>query len=67
MQDAVTTAHETLDAFSSETLKEQTILQFAKEAELRDMLSAYTDGQVEMYKAVSSKHLLGGYNLLTKL
>lgn len=52
LQDAVTTAHETSDAFSDETLKEQTIFQHAKEAEMKEMLSNLADGQIEFYKAV---------------
>jgi sorting nexin-4 len=52
LQDAVTTAHETSDAFSDETLKEQAIFQHAKEAEMKEMLSNLADGQIEFYKAV---------------
>ena len=52
LQDAVTTAHETSDAFSDETLKEQAIFQFAKEAEMKEMLSNLASGQIEFYKAV---------------
>jgi len=52
LQDAVTTAHETSDAFSDETLKEQTIFQHAKEAEMSEMLNNLADGQIEFYKAV---------------
>lgn len=51
LQDAVTTAHETSDAFSDETLKEQTIFQYAKEAEMKEMLGNLADGQIEFYKA----------------
>ncbi|KAF8640568.1 hypothetical protein AX17_000230 [Amanita inopinata Kibby_2008] len=51
LQDAVTTAHETSDAFSDETLREQTIFQFAKEAEMKEMLGNLADGQIEFYKA----------------
>lgn len=53
LQDAVTTAHETSDAFSDETLREQTIFQRAKEAEMKEMLGNLADGQIEFYKAVS--------------
>jgi hypothetical protein len=53
LQDAVTTAHETSDAFSDETLREQTIFQHAKEAEMKEMLGNLADGQIEFYKAVS--------------
>lgn len=53
LQDAVTTAHETSDAFSDETLREQAIFQRAKDAEMKEMLGNYADGQIEFYKAVS--------------
>ncbi|KAG6817754.1 hypothetical protein H0H87_004545 [Tephrocybe sp. NHM501043] len=52
LQDAVTTAHETSDAFSDETLREQSIFQFAKEAEMKEMLGNLADGEIEFYKAV---------------
>ncbi|KAF9502415.1 hypothetical protein BDN71DRAFT_1485607 [Pleurotus eryngii] len=51
LQDAVTTAHETLDAFSDETLREQSVFQYAKEAEMKEMLGGLADGQIEFYKA----------------
>ncbi|KAJ3557320.1 hypothetical protein NP233_g11773 [Leucocoprinus birnbaumii] len=51
LQDAVTTAHETSDAFSEETLREQIIFQRAKEAEMKEMLGNFADGQIEFYKA----------------
>jgi len=53
LQDAVTTAHETSDAFSDETLREQAIFQFAKESEMKEMLGNIADGQIEFYKTVS--------------
>lgn len=49
----MTTAHETSDAFSDETLKEQAVFQKAKEAEMKDMFGSLADGNIEMYKAVS--------------
>jgi sorting nexin-4 len=49
----VTTAHETSDAFSEETLMEQEVFQHAKKAELKEMLNTIADGEIEMYKAVS--------------
>jgi sorting nexin-4 len=52
LQDAVTTAHETSDAFSDETLREQAVFQYAKEAEMKEMLGNLADGQIEFYKAV---------------
>ncbi|OJT15936.1 Sorting nexin-4 [Trametes pubescens] len=52
LQDAVTTAHETSDAFSDETLREQAIFQRAKDAEMKEMLGNYADGQIEFYKAI---------------
>ncbi|KNZ75024.1 Sorting nexin-4 [Termitomyces sp. J132] len=51
LQDAVTTAHDTSDAFSDETLREQSVFQFAKEAEMKEMLGNFADGQIEFYKA----------------
>ncbi|KAJ3813773.1 nexin sorting protein [Lentinula lateritia] len=51
LQDAVTTAHETSDAFSDETLREQHVFQRAKEAEMKEMLGNFADGQIEFYKA----------------
>jgi sorting nexin-4 len=52
LQDAVTTAHETSDAFSDETLREQAVFQYAKESELKEMVGNLADGQIEFYKAV---------------
>jgi hypothetical protein len=52
LQDAVTTAHETSDAFNDATLREQAIFQYAKETEMKDMLGDLADGQIEFYKAV---------------
>ncbi|KAF8349668.1 lipid binding protein [Amanita rubescens] len=51
LQDAVTTAHETSDAFSDETLREQAIFQYAKEAEMKELLANLANGQIEFYKA----------------
>ncbi|KAI0052525.1 lipid binding protein [Auriscalpium vulgare] len=51
LEDAVTTAHETSDAFSDETLREQAIFQYAKEAEMKEMLTNLADGQIELYKS----------------
>lgn len=48
----MTTAHETSDAFSDEVLREQVIFQYAKEAEMKEMLENFADGQIEFYKAV---------------
>lgn len=50
----MTTSHETSDAFSDETLREQVIFQQAKEAEMKEMLGGLADGQIEFYKAVCS-------------
>ena len=52
LQDAVTTAHETSDAFNDETLREQKVFQYAKEAEMKEVLGQLADGQIEFYKAV---------------
>ncbi|KAF5388458.1 hypothetical protein D9757_004630 [Collybiopsis confluens] len=51
LQEAVTTAHETSDAFSDETLREQHVFQRAKETEMKEMLGNLADGQIEFYKA----------------
>ena len=48
----MTTAHETSDAFSDETLREQTVFQYAKEAEMKEMLGNLADGEIEFYKSV---------------
>jgi len=49
----VTAAHETSDAFSEEALREQTIFQYGKEAEMKEMLGNLANTQIEFYKAVS--------------
>jgi len=51
LQDAVTTAHETSDAFSDETLREQHVFQRAKESEMKEMLGNLAEGEIEFYKA----------------
>lgn len=51
LQTAVTRTHETSDAFSEEVLREQTIFQYAKEAEMKEMLGNLADSQIEFYKA----------------
>ncbi|KAL4063641.1 hypothetical protein V8B97DRAFT_1920347 [Scleroderma yunnanense] len=51
LQDAVTTAHETSDAFSDETLREQKTFQYTKEAEMKEMLSNLADGEIEFYQS----------------
>lgn len=48
----MTAAHETADAFSDETLKEQRIFEFAKLSEMREMLKALADGHVDFYRNV---------------
>lgn len=57
LQDAVSVAHDTSDAFSEETLREQKVFQCAKEAEMKEMLGNLADGQIEFYKAVSTLFL----------
>lgn len=52
LQDAVTTAHETSDGFSEETLKEQVIFEYAKAAEMKEALGLLANGQIEFYKSV---------------
>ncbi|KAH7909797.1 hypothetical protein BJ138DRAFT_1088889 [Hygrophoropsis aurantiaca] len=51
LQDAVTTAHETSDAFSDETLREQTVFQYTKESEMKEMLGNLADGEIEFYQS----------------
>ncbi|KAH7886132.1 hypothetical protein F5I97DRAFT_1213716 [Phlebopus sp. FC_14] len=51
LQDAVTTAHETSDAFSDETLREQATFQYSKEAEMKEMLGNLADGEIEFYQS----------------
>ncbi|KAI9570241.1 hypothetical protein HD554DRAFT_2019014 [Boletus coccyginus] len=51
LQDAVAAAHETSDAFSDETLREQTIFQYSKEAEMKEMLNNLADGEIEFYQS----------------
>src|SRR6266702_7646039 len=54
LTESVTTAHETSDTFSNETLREQATFQYAKEAEMKEMLSNLADGQIELYRNVSN-------------
>ncbi|KAI0697537.1 lipid binding protein [Cytidiella melzeri] len=51
LTDAVSVAHETSDAFSEETLREQKVFQRAKDAEMKEMLGSLADGQIEFYKS----------------
>lgn len=53
LEEAVTVAHDTSDAFSEETLREQRVFQLAKDTEMKEMLGNLADGQIEYYKAVS--------------
>ena len=48
----MTTAHETSDAFSDETLREQTIFQYTKEAEMKEMFGNLAEGEIEFYQSV---------------
>ena len=59
LQEAVTTAHETSTAFSDEVIKEHDIFELSKQQEMKEMLQAHADGQVEMFQRVSL-----GYPLL---
>lgn len=52
LQDAVTRAHDTSDAFSEETLREQIIFQYAKESEMKEMLGNLANAKIEFYKTV---------------
>jgi sorting nexin-4 len=53
LQEAVTTAHETSDSFSDETLREQIIFRHAKQTEMKEMLGELAEGQIEFHRAVS--------------
>lgn len=57
LQDAVTTAHETSTAFSDEVIKEHDIFELSKQQEMKEMLQAQADGQVEMFQRVSPTSL----------
>ena len=48
----MTRTHDDSDAFSEEVLREQTIFQYAKEAEMKEMLGNMANAQIEFYKAV---------------
>lgn len=48
LQDAVTLAHETSNAFSEEVIKEHAYFELEKKQEMKGALQAYADGQVEM-------------------
>ncbi|KAJ9114436.1 intercellular trafficking and secretion [Naganishia adeliensis] len=50
LQDAVTGAHETSTEFSEEIIKEHNIFELSKQAEMKTMMGAYADGQIEMYE-----------------
>ncbi|KAG8920999.1 intercellular trafficking and secretion [Tulasnella sp. 419] len=50
LENEVTMAQETSEAFSDETLKEQNVFHHAKSAEMKEALGALADGQIEMYK-----------------
>lgn len=52
MQEEVSAAAETSDAFSDETLKEYAVFQHEKQAEMKELLGGVADGQIEMYKKV---------------
>lgn len=49
LQDAVTSAHDTSQAFNSEVMREHGIFQLAKEQELKDILATHAQGQIELY------------------
>jgi sorting nexin-4 len=58
LQEAVTTASETSDAFSDETLKEYAVFQYAKQAEMKELLGIVADGQIETYRKVPCLSIL---------
>jgi sorting nexin-4 len=67
LQEAVTTAHETADAFSDEVLKENAIFQYAKESEMRELLLILAEGQIEMYRAVGFKFHMPTVQMLMRI
>lgn len=46
----MTTAHETSTGFSEQVLREHAYFELDKQAEMKGMMQAYADGQVEMLK-----------------
>lgn len=50
LQDAVTTAHDVSVAFSAEVGKENKTFHMAKDVEMKELMGAYADGQVEMWR-----------------
>ena len=50
LQDAVTLSHDVSVAFSDEVVKENVVFHLAKDQEMKDLLGAYAEGQVEMWK-----------------
>ena len=52
LESEVAAAHETSEAFSAETLKEQAVFEHAKRAESKQILTDLVDGQIEMYQRV---------------
>ncbi|SOV02750.1 related to SNX4 - Sorting NeXin [Ustilago sp. UG-2017a] len=52
LQDAVTSAHDTSQAFSSEVIREHSFFHLAKQQELKDILVTHADGQIELYAAL---------------
>lgn len=49
----MTGAHDTSTEFSEEIIKEHNIFELSKQAEMKTMMGAYADGQIEMYEKVS--------------
>ncbi len=62
LQDAVTGANETSDGFSDQTLQEQAIFQYAKEAELKQMMETLADRQIEFCRSVRSHVYNAGHD-----
>ncbi|KAK0529854.1 intercellular trafficking and secretion [Tilletia horrida] len=51
LQDAVTTAHDTSMAFNSEMVREAKIFNLAKAQEMKELLTTFADGQIELYRS----------------
>lgn len=50
LQDAVTSAHDTSQAFNNEVLRENVIFHLAKQQELKEILSTHAHGQIALHQ-----------------
>lgn len=49
LQEAVTSAHDTSQAFNAEVLKENSVFHLAKQLELQHLLATHAQGQIDLY------------------